>query len=147
MRTSSSAYRTCRACSSASEYTATVLMPSSRHATMMRIAISPRFAMRIFLNIGFYGEQPLPVLHGLAILDIDLDDFAVVFRVDLVHQFHRFDDAQHVPFFDGAADIYERRRVRLCGTEECSDDGRFHDREIDLIRLHRRGTGHRLQRR
>ena len=32
MQMSSSANRTCRACSSASEYTATVLMPNSRHA-------------------------------------------------------------------------------------------------------------------
>ena len=36
----------------ASEWTATVLMPSSRHARMMRSAISPRLAMRILRNIG-----------------------------------------------------------------------------------------------
>ena len=51
MQTSSSANRTCSEFSSASEYTATVLMPSSRHAWMMRSAISPRLAIRIFLNI------------------------------------------------------------------------------------------------
>src|SRR5688572_21960978 len=145
MRTSSSAYRTCRACSSASEYTATVLMPSSRHATIMRMAISPRFAIRIFLNIRFYGEQPLAVLHGLTVLDVDLDDVAVKLRVDLVHQFHGFDDAQHLPLFDGGADIDERFRAGLCSAEEGADDGRFHDGEINFVRLHGRRTRHRLE--
>jgi hypothetical protein len=36
---------------SASEYTATVLTPSSLHAQMTRRAISPRLAIRIFLNM------------------------------------------------------------------------------------------------
>ena len=53
MQTSSSAKRTCSEFSSASEYTATVLMPSSRQAKMMRSAISPRLATRIFLNIAY----------------------------------------------------------------------------------------------
>ena len=37
---------------SASETTATVLTPSRRAVRMMRTAISPRLAMRTFLNIG-----------------------------------------------------------------------------------------------
>src|SRR3979411_666680 len=52
MHTSSSAKRTCSDSRSASEYTATVSTPSSRHARMMRSAISPRFAIRTFLNIA-----------------------------------------------------------------------------------------------
>src|SRR5688500_4931588 len=123
MRTSSSANRTCSACSSASEYTATVLMPSSRHAMMMRIAISPRFAIRIFLNIGFYGEQPLAVLHGLTVLDVDFDHFSVVFGVDLVHQLHRFDDAENLPLLHGGAHVDKRRGAWLRGTEERADNG------------------------
>src|SRR5688572_26445155 len=51
MHTSSSANRTWRDSRSASEYTATVWMPSSRHARMTRSAISPRFAISTFLNI------------------------------------------------------------------------------------------------
>src|SRR5882757_1729045 len=35
---------------SSSEYTATVVMPSSRHVRMTRTAISPRLAMRTLLN-------------------------------------------------------------------------------------------------
>ena len=58
MQTSSSAKRTCRASRSASLYTATVRMPSSRQAEMMRSAISPRLAIRIFLNMRVsYGER------------------------------------------------------------------------------------------
>src|SRR5436309_15640204 len=103
MQTSSSANRTWREFSSASENTATVLMPSSRHAKMIRSATSPRLAIRIFLNMrGFariglrvgpgghagpplpcsYREQPLAVLHGLSALHVDVHDLAVVLRVD-----------------------------------------------------------------
>src|SRR5215207_2986228 len=51
MCAASSASRTCGARASASLYTATDAMPSSRHARMMRRAISPRLAIRILLNI------------------------------------------------------------------------------------------------
>jgi len=47
MQMSSSANFTCRESASAVEYTATVWMPSSRQAQMMRRAISPRLAIRI----------------------------------------------------------------------------------------------------
>src|SRR4051794_11469526 len=50
MQTSSSAKRTCSDSRSASEYTATVSTPSSRQARMTRSAISPRLAIRTFLN-------------------------------------------------------------------------------------------------
>ncbi len=86
MHTASSAKRTWSARASASECTATVSMPSSRHARMMRSAISPRLAMRIFLNkrclpqaraSGLLdAEELLPELHGLAVLGEDLDDGA-----------------------------------------------------------------------
>src|SRR5437867_6252002 len=65
MQTSSSAKRTCRELSSATEYTATVLMPSSRQAKIIRSATSPRFAIRIFLNIYRRAEQA-PPLHWRA---------------------------------------------------------------------------------
>ena len=41
-------------------------MPSSLQALMTRTAISPRLAMRIFLN-RTDGKQRLPVLHRLAV--------------------------------------------------------------------------------
>jgi hypothetical protein len=50
MHTASSAKRTWRAPASTDECTATLRMPSRRHARMTRIAISPRFAIRILPN-------------------------------------------------------------------------------------------------
>src|SRR5512145_3225446 len=51
MRTFSSAIFTWREAASASEYTATLLMPIRRAVLITRQAISPRLAIRIFLNI------------------------------------------------------------------------------------------------
>ena len=50
MHTASSAQRTCFAFASASEYTATVLMPSFLQVLMIRHAISPLFATKILSN-------------------------------------------------------------------------------------------------
>ena len=52
MQTASSANLTCSASASAVEWTATDWMPISRQARMTRSAISPRLAIRTFLNIG-----------------------------------------------------------------------------------------------
>ena len=49
-----SARATCRLSRSASEYTATVEMPISLQARMTRMAISPRLAIRIFVNTCFH---------------------------------------------------------------------------------------------
>src|SRR5579862_7269824 len=52
MAIASSASRTCSASASASLKTATVASPMRLAVLMMRTAISPRLAMRIFLNMG-----------------------------------------------------------------------------------------------
>src|SRR5436190_8235350 len=123
-------------------------MPSSRHAKMMRSATSPRFAIKIFLNIEIasseppvchrllatgcwllprsYRKQPFSVLNRLSALDIDVDDFAVVLGIDLVHQLHGFDDAEHLALLHLAADLDERSRARFRRLIERADDGRFH---------------------
>src|SRR6185369_17270387 len=101
MQAASSAKRTCSESRSTSLWTATVLMPISLHVQMMRQAISPRLATRIFLNLRgskaikqesgeqvtalrknaerlltSNTEQRLPVLHRLAVLNINLHDFS-----------------------------------------------------------------------
>ena len=84
MQTDSSASLTYLASVSTSEWTTTVLMPSSRQARWIRRAISPRLAIRIFSNMtppSFEFEQGLAVFHRLAIVDQD-----------------RFDDARKVAF-------------------------------------------------
>src|SRR5436190_21482285 len=66
MQTSSSAKRTCSDSRSASEYTATVCTPSSRHARMTRSAISPRLAICTFLNTDApRGGRPFVVAQDL----------------------------------------------------------------------------------
>src|SRR5215468_3931113 len=93
MQTTSSAKRTCKASRSASECTATVLMPSSRQAQMTRQAISPRLAIRTFLNIRWWGvgnrewgagriqlsapHSPFPIPHSR--LDLDSEQWLAVF--------------------------------------------------------------------
>src|SRR5579862_3339738 len=70
MWNASSAMRTWRAPRSASEYTATVAIPISRQARITRTAISPRFAMRTFLNTAYDHTQDVSILtpgrHPLA---------------------------------------------------------------------------------
>src|SRR5208282_3825660 len=102
MQTDSSAIRTCSASLSAVEYTATVAMPSSWHARMIRMAIVPRFATSNFLNIeatssaNFNDHQRLTVLHRISILHQYAYHAAGSVGLDLVHHFHRLDDAQRL---------------------------------------------------
>src|SRR5438046_782143 len=57
-----SARRTWRASLSASECTATVSMPSSRQARITRTAISPRLAVKTFLNRNAFAPWNTQVL-------------------------------------------------------------------------------------
>ena len=124
-------------------------MPSSRQAQITRRAISPRLAIRIFLNIaigvnegcGLDREQPLAVLDRLAVLDVHAHDLAFVLRRDLVHELHRFDDAEHLILLDAIADVDERRRARLGRSVERADDRRLHDRELQGRLVERGGRG------
>src|SRR5690606_33786109 len=100
----------------------TVLIPSSRQAMITRSAISPRLAIRIFLNMRLDGEETLAVLDRLAVLNVALHDLAVDLGVDLVHQLHRLDDAEHLPFLDDVADLGEGPRARFRRTIEGTND-------------------------
>src|SRR5258707_15853438 len=98
MQTSSSANRTCRLSVSAVEWTATVLMSISAHARMIRRAISPRLAIRIFLNTpaarllgGVHLKERLVELHRLPGLGDHAGDRAAALRLDLVHELHGLD--------------------------------------------------------
>src|SRR5271170_5482798 len=104
-------------------------MPSSLQAQITRRAISPRLAIRIFLNIegyggtatpgcaasllvrGLDGEQGLAILHRLPAFDVDPDDLAVHFGLDLIHQFHGLDNTQHLPHAHFVTGLYEGLRI------------------------------------
>src|ERR1043165_3368458 len=136
MQADSSANRTCNESRSTSLCTATVPMPISLHVQMMRQAISPRFATRILrkrrcgvliksksqsqqsqsevgpwtLDFGLallYSEKRLAVFDGLTVFNVNLDDFARGLSLNLVHQFHGFDDTDDRISFDIAADAHE----------------------------------------
>src|SRR5262245_4397746 len=97
---------------------------------MTRSAISPRLAIRIFLNMiagvarlgSPDGEQPLAVLDRLAVLDVHAHDLTVVLGRDLVHQLHRLDDAEDLIFLHALANLDKRGSTGLRGGVKGSDD-------------------------
>src|ERR1051325_8217445 len=132
-------------------------MPISLQVQMMRHAISPRFAIRIFLNLrisgaifcpkpkvespkssaqadiglwtldlglSFDSEQRLAILDRLPVLNINLCNFSGSLGLNLIHQFHRLDNADHRISFDDAADFYESIGGRRGGAIKRADDGR-----------------------
>src|SRR5215471_5645324 len=151
MQTASSAKRTWSAFLSASEYTATVAMPSSLQASMIRRAISPRLAMRILRNIVWAGpsrartpqvggaairrllflaggaqrEKRLAILDGLAVFDKDSRHFPADVRLNLVHEFHGFDDAHCLARLNMVSDFHEWRCFRARRRVERADDRRL----------------------
>src|SRR5512143_13375 len=153
MQTDSSARRTYLASRSASEWTTTVLIASSRQARWTRSAISPRFAIRI-LSKSFGGiggtcgrggrrrrppgsadhEQRLAELDRLAVLDEHRLDDAGGIGLDLVHQLHRFDDAERIARLDAVPHLDEWIRTRGRGTIERPDQRTFHDVPFGLGR-------------
>src|SRR5215213_10279826 len=117
-------------------------MPISRQARWIRSAISPRLAIRIFLNMQAAGslddEQRLPELDRLPVLAEDLLDGSGLVRLDLVHDLHRLDDADRLTLLDDRADLGERLAARTGRTIEGPD----HRRLDDMARLDRRfGNG------
>ena len=59
------------------------------------------------MPLGLDSEKGLSVLDGLAVLDVNLDDFARGLGLDLVHQLHRFDNANDRIGLDVAADAHK----------------------------------------
>src|SRR5215213_8891848 len=103
----------------------------------MRQAISPRLAIRIFLNLRglkairtvatkrhkkhkiscafcarysltFNAEEGLAVLDRLPVLHINLHYFTTRLSLNLVHEFHGLDDTNNTVGFDVATDLHKR---------------------------------------
>ena len=73
---------------------------------MMRSAISPRLAISIFLN-GAEGKQGFSILDGLAVRYEPAFDDSRNLSFNLVHELHRFDDAEDLAGGDLFADADE----------------------------------------
>src|SRR5688572_26238442 len=82
---------------SASLNTATVSMPNSRHARMIRRAISPRLAIRMRLNIGLLAridlEEGRVERHGVLVRDEHGHNLAAHLGRNRVIRLHRLDQA------------------------------------------------------
>src|SRR5467141_2896868 len=119
MQSDSSANFTCSEFASAVEWTATVWMPSSRAARMMRSAISARFAMRILWNISVWRRIPQTGSNR----ESGSPESARLRGLDLVHQPHRLHDAEHLPLLDHLTHLDERGVVRRGGAVEGAHEG------------------------
>src|SRR3954452_11209152 len=106
-------------------------MPSSLQAVMTRTAISPRLAISIFLK-RTDGKQSLPVLHRLTVENEPALDDARVIGLDLVHELHRFDDAEDVTGLDALTDRDKRGGPRRGGFVESADDRRLDEDEVGV---------------
>src|SRR5262245_47399380 len=78
---------------------------------------------------GVEQEEGLAILHGLPVVDQDLDDPSRRLGLDLVHELHRLDDAEDLAFLDDLALAGERRGVGSGGAVEGADHGRLHREE------------------
>src|SRR5947207_13652141 len=108
MHTVSSASRTFIACESAVECTATVLIPISWQARLIRSASSPRLAISTFSNMetirrSLDQHQRGAVFDRLAILGKNPRDSPGPRRADLVHHLHRLDDQERLAGADAVA--------------------------------------------
>src|SRR5438093_424293 len=74
---------------------------------------------------GLDQEQRLPIFHGLPVLHEDLLDAAGGLRFDLVHELHRFDDAEDLALLDDVTVAHVRVGRRPRGAIERSDHRRL----------------------
>ena len=59
-------------------------------------------------TVAVHSTADTDAMHvRLAVLDVDADDLAIELGVDLVHQLHRFDDAEDLTLLHHRADLDE----------------------------------------
>src|SRR5579871_543488 len=107
---------------------------------------------RSFLLARAHGKQRLPVFHRLAVVDMALHNLAGDLGFNLVHQFHRLDNAQHLTHFNNVSRLDERRRAGRWRLIERTHDWRFHHmqafvRILGLLRRRRNGDWLRMDHR
>src|SRR5439155_14591592 len=124
-------------------------VPAFRCRSLARDAIIFSSTLRIFMTAPrgnrsgwrsgrFDQEQLLSVFDRLRVLDQDLDDGSAHFRLDLVHQLHRFDDADGLSDVHPVADLDVRVGIRRGRPIECPHHRR-RDRDGRARRARRLG--------
>src|ERR1700737_613623 len=83
-------------------------------------------------GIGIYAEEDLPVFDRMRVLRENLFHHSVELGLDLVHDFHRLDDADDLTFAYSVA----HGEVRLCSRLGCAVVGANHRRlHFKVLRL------------
>src|SRR5437899_9865137 len=131
-------------------------MLRSRRGPLFITVSSERLAVSSWQNFAFLltahrsllldSEEGLSVLDGLAVLDVNLDDFARSFGLNLVHQLHRFDNANDRVGLDFAADAHKTFGCRRGRAKEGADDGRGNNVQILIFRGGLFGMSSRMRR-
>src|SRR5678815_325154 len=118
-------------------------MPSSLQAQITRRAISPRFAIKIFLNI-FWDWSGLASLDcvellakfdGLPVLHESRGNLSSDFRLDFIHELHGFHNTQDCSLLHKVSHVNKRLRTGIGRLVESSDDRRLNVEEILVLRL------------
>src|SRR5579884_970707 len=118
---------------------ATVRRPISLQAQITRSAISPRLAISTLrMANGAESEELLSVFDRLSVLHKALHNLAGTVALDLVHQLHGFDDAEHLSGLHVVADLHECRRSWRWRLIKRADDRRLHNVQRSFFRLARR---------
>src|SRR5471030_1559716 len=73
----------------------------------------------------FDFEEALAVFNGLAIFDENLEDSAFGLGLNLIHDFHGLDDADHAVFDGFGSDVGERFTLRRSRPIKCPNHGRL----------------------
>ncbi|MNW51207.1 hypothetical protein D3C74_286880 [compost metagenome] len=79
---------------------------------------------KLLLLLRLHQKERLPVFDHLSILHKDVDDLTFDFRLQFIHQLHRFDNADRRLLADLVADVHVWLGFRRRGTIKCSDHRR-----------------------
>src|SRR6266498_376155 len=103
---------------------------------MSRVSTAPGFGLWIldFWLLLLDSEKRLTVFNGLRVLNVYLDDFAGRLRLNLVHQFHRFDNAHDGVWSDLTTDAYKAFRRRGCRPIKSSDNRGGNNMQVLIFR-------------
>jgi hypothetical protein len=82
-------------------------LPQKGTKSTNELLLSCAFCALLWLN----AEQWLAVFNGLPVLDVNLSYLTSGLRLNLVHEFHGFDDANNRVGFNARSDLHEGVRT------------------------------------